>query len=131
MNSRWIKPAGATYAPRHLVTVCVAGKPVDGAAGGVSADQVWGSAAVCWSHYRDAKWQPIQTVTPETGAELLDLVHALARPRTGTSIVCPSAQHALTLSGALVRWWAEGWKWNRRGGQSMAGRGRGRSAVCR
>lgn len=116
MNTRYIKPAGGTYGPRHLVTVCVTGKPANAAAGQGRADEVWDTAHICWSHYRDGKWSPVGHCTPATGAELLDIVDGLARPRTGTAVVCPVASYTLTLSGALVRWWEEGWKWSKRSG---------------
>lgn len=121
MNSRWIKPAGPTYAPVHLVTVCVRGQPAADTTGRRLAEEVWDSAAVCVSRYRYGMWGRVETFHPASGAELIDFVHSIAKPRTGTCVVCPVAQYALTLSGMWRRWEEEGVKWNKRGGSVPEG----------
>ena len=118
----WVKPAGATYAPRRLVSVIVRGKAHGAESRSGRTETVWDSAAACASTFRDGHWTDHATFRADTPDSLHDWLESRATCKSATWIVSPVASSALTLSRFWDRLDVFGAAWAPRGGTRLARR---------
>lgn len=113
-GTRWVKPVKATKAPRHLIAVVTAGRPVGPRRDGTQY-HAWAGGAAVISRYRYGRWSVPRGETFALGNELIDWVESQCEERSTTWVVAPIASYSLTLAGMWDRWEAAGVKWGGRG----------------